>query len=170
MASQGGRPILFTCPPRTQEVRDHRPFLATSDLACLEPAACPQGGVFYGTGPGGVALSKMEIAAHGQKVVFTNHMKHPVQLGAEAGPPHWLRQLSSGPSELRTPRAAGLGSNAAPRGPLHSESYGPEARPSASTSGPQDRAAFPGVEGHARGFAVIKNKPRLAGCGHRQWF
>ena len=71
VASQGGRPILFTCPPRTQEVWNHRPFLATSDPACLEPAACPQGGVFYGTGSGGVALSKMEIAAHGQKVVFT---------------------------------------------------------------------------------------------------
>lgn len=45
----------------------------------------------------------------------------------------------------RTPRAAGLGANAAPQGPLHSESYGPEARLSASASGPQDREAFPGV-------------------------
>lgn len=71
VASQGERHVLFTRPPRTQEVGDHRLFLATSDPACLEPAACAQGGMSYGTGSGGVALSKIEIAAHGQKVIFT---------------------------------------------------------------------------------------------------
>lgn len=69
---RGGRLVLFTHASRTQEAGDHRPFLAASDPACLEPAACPQGRVFYGTGSGGVVLSEMEIAAHGQKVVFTS--------------------------------------------------------------------------------------------------
>lgn len=34
-------------------------------------------------------------------------MKHPVQLGAEAGSPHWLRQSSLGPSELGHPEPQG---------------------------------------------------------------
>ena len=91
-------------------------------------------------------------------------MKHPVQLRAEAGPPHWLRQSSSGQSELRTPRAAGLGANVAPQGPLHSESYGPEARPSASASGPQDRAVSLGLKATLGGLQSSKISPDWQGA------
>lgn len=68
----------------------------------------------------------------------------------------------SGTSELQ-----GWVQTLAPQGPFRSESYSPEAKATASVaSDPQDRPpgqAFPGVESHDWGFAVIKNKPRLAG-------
>ena len=99
-----------------------------------------------------------------------HRVEQPGQLAAEAGLPHWLRQPSPGRVSSGHPEPRGWVQTLAPQGPLRSESYGPEARPSVSVaSDPQDRAALPGVEGHARGFAVIKNKPRLEGSDNMKW-
>ena len=99
-----------------------------------------------------------------------HHVEHPGQLGAEAGLPHWLRQLSPGRVSLGHAEPRGWVQTLALQGPLCSESCSPEARPSASVaSDPQGRVALPGVEGQAWGFAVIKNKPRLEGSDNMQW-
>lgn len=95
-------------------------------------------------------------------------MKHPVQLGAEAGSPHWLRQSSLGPSELGHPEPQGWEQTPPLRGHFTQKATAqrPGYRPQLQAPRTErlSLGLFPWVEGHTRGFAVIKNKPRLAGC------